>query len=139
MDEKGYGKEFLGRGFHFPVQTEPSTGRFVASSYEEDIKEAVYLILMTKKGERVMRPEFGCGIHEFAFASMDYTTMSEMEKSVRDALTLWEPRIRDVEASLSMDPGETGRVNIEIRYVVRSTNNPYNLVFPFFINEGIEL
>ena len=55
---------------------DPATGRFRASSYEEDIKEAIYIILMTKKGERLMRPEFGCGIHDFAFATLDYTTIS---------------------------------------------------------------
>lgn len=139
MDGRDYGKEFLGRGFHFPVQADSATGRVMMTSFEDDIREAVYIILMTRKGERLMRPDFGCGIHDFAFESMDYTTISQMEKSVKDALVLWEPRIRDIEVSLSYDGQENGKVNIHISYVVRSTNNPYNLVYPFYLNEGIEL
>ena len=86
-----------------------------------------------------MRPDFGCGIHDFAFASLDYTTVSQMEKSIKEALIKWEPRIRDISVEVSQDTPQDGKALISISYVVRSTNNPYNLVFPFFINEGIEL
>ncbi len=139
MEDEKYGKEFLGTGLGFPVMVDPATGRFRTSSYEDDIKEAIYIILMTKKGERLMRPEFGCGIHDFAFATLDYTTISQMEKSVKEALIQWEPRIRDISVEVSQSMTETGKAIISISYVVRSTNNPYNLVFPFFMNEGIEL
>lgn len=138
VDEK-YGKAFLGTGLGFPVMVDPATGRFRSSSYEEDIKEAIYIILMTKKGERLMRPGFGCGIHDFAFATLDYTTVSQMEKAVKESLIQWEPRIRDISVEVSQNTVESGKAVISISYVVRSTNNPYNLVFPFFINEGIEL
>ena len=85
-----------------------------------------------------MRPEFGCGIHDFAFESMDFGTVSQMEDSVREALIRWEPRVRDVEVEII--PEDTaGRLRIQISYVVRTTNNPYNLVYPFYLNEGIEL
>ena len=134
-----FAMEFLGTGFKFPVMCDSATGRFMSSSYEDDIKEAIYIILMTKKGERIMRPEFGCGIHDFAFESLDYTTVSQMEKSVKEALVQWEPRIRDISVEVSNDANEDGKAFISISYVVRSTNNPYNLVFPFFINEGLEL
>lgn len=127
---------FLGRGFKFPIQVDGITGKMQVSSYEEDIKEAIYIILMTKKGERVMNPDFGCGVHEFAFGTMDYTSLSMMERSVREALTLWEPRITDLNVDLEVDEREEGCVLIYIDYVVRSTNNPYNLVFPFYMNEG---
>ena len=70
-----------------------SSGRFRTAEHEEDIRQAIYIILMTRRGERVMRPEFGCGIHDFAFETMDYGTISQMEDSVREALIRWEPRI----------------------------------------------
>lgn len=127
---------FLGRGFKFPVQVDEITGKMKTSAYEEDIKEAIYLILMTKKGERIMNPEFGCGVHEYAFGTMDYTSLSLMENEVREALTLWEPRIINVNVDLTVDDEKDSCVLISIDYTVRSTNNPYNLVFPFYMNEG---
>ncbi len=130
--------DFLGRGFSFPVCADPVTGRIQTAEYEEDIRQAIYLILMTRKGERVMRPEFGCSIHDFAFDTMDFGILSQMEDSVRESLILWEPRIREIEVKVC--PGEsTGELEIRISYVVRTTNNPYNLVYPFYLNEGIEL
>ena len=100
---------FLGTGFSFPVMPDSATGRFMSSSFEEDIKEAIYIILMTKKGERLMRPDFGCGIHDFAFATLDYTTVSQMEKSIKEALIKWEPRIRDISVEVSQDTPEDGK------------------------------
>lgn len=129
---------FLGKGFAFPVAVDPSSGRFRTSEHEEDIRQAIYIILMTRRGERVMRPEFGCGIHDFAFETMDYGTISQMEDSVREALIRWEPRIRDVNVEIAPEE-EAGRLRISLSYVVRATNNPYNLVYPFYLNEGIEL
>ena len=129
---------FLGKGFAFPVAVDPSSGRFRTAEHEEDIRQAIYIILMTRRGERVMRPEFGCGIHDFAFETMDYGTISQMEDSVREALIRWEPRIRDVNVEIAPEE-EAGRLRISLSYVVRATNNPYNLVYPFYLNEGIEL
>lgn len=136
MGERNEAGSFLGRGFKFPVQADPATGRMMTSAYEEDISEAVYIILMTRKGERVRTPEFGCGIHDFAFGTTDFTTIKEMERSVEEALILWEPRIRDIDVTVTLDEIEAGKLNVGISYVVRTTNNPYNLVFPFFLNEG---
>ena len=127
---------FLGRGFHFPLQADQATGKIQTVSYEDDIREAIYIILMTRKGERIMNPEFGCGVHDYAFDTMDYTTLSMMEREVREALILWEPRITDLDVTLVVDEAREGCVNIQISYTVRSTNNPYNLVFPFYMNEG---
>lgn len=129
-------RSFLGKGFKFPIQVDEMTGRMKVSYYEEDIKEAIYIILMTRKGERVMKPEFGCGIHDFSFDTMDYTTLSMMEREVREALSLWEPRIINLNVKAVADKKKEGCVLIKINYVVRSTNNPYNLVFPFYIQEG---
>ena len=128
-------KAFLGCGFKFPIQADENTGRIMTSSYEEDIKEAVRIILSTRKGERIRNPGFGCGIYDYAFGTLDFTTVSAIRHEVEKALVMWEPRIEDIE--VTVDAGqEEGVVLIGIRYVVRSTNNPFNLVFPYYLNEG---
>lgn len=129
-------KEFLGTGFQFPVQVDENTGRMKTVSYEMDIQEAVRIILMTKKGERVRRPLFGCGIYDYVFETLDYSTVCAIRREVEEALIQWEPRIEKIEVRVENAPGETGKALIEIGYVVRNTNNPYNLVFPYYINEG---
>jgi phage baseplate assembly protein W len=128
-------KEFLGRGWKFPVNVSPA-GQILMSEHEEDIKEAIWIILSMSKGERVMRHEFGCGIYDFVFATINTATMGLIEASVREALTLWEPRIELVNVEISTDKAEEGKLLISIDYRVRSTNNEFNLVFPFYLKEG---
>ena len=130
-----WAKEFLGVGWKFPVSVDPTTGRIKTSSDEEDIREAIRIILMTRKGERLMLPDFGCGLHDYLFAGLDYDTTSQMRLEVQRALTEWEPRITDVEVGVET---EQGRLMIRVSYVVRATNNPYNLVYPYFLSEGTE-
>jgi uncharacterized protein len=129
---------FLGRGFAFPLSVDPVTGRMEMAEYEEDIKQAIYIIIMTRKGERVMRPEFGCSIHDYAFDSLDFENLTKIEDAVEEALILWEPRITDINVQAYVVDAD-GKLNISIDYVVRTTNNPYNLVYPFYINEGMEV
>ncbi len=136
MTEWEKAKSFLGTGFYFPIEVDEATGRMRTVSLEEDIIQSIRIILMTRKGERVMRPEFGCDIHSYAFGTMDYTTLVQMEHAVREALTLWEPRITQVEVEVHDEQDGEGTLLIEISYVVRSTNTPYNLVYPYYINEG---
>lgn len=131
-------KEFLGVGWKFPISIDETTGRIRTSSYEEDVAEAIRIIMMTRKGERVMQPEFGCGIQDYVFQTIDYTTISQMEHTILEALIIWEPRIIEPEVHIKIDEIEAGKLNIHISYTVRSTNNPYNLVYPYFINEGIK-
>lgn len=105
------------------------------SSYEEDIKEAIHIILGTAKGERLMRPDFGCGIHEYVFCSMNVVNIHLIENSVREALLMWEPRIKVI--SVKTEPkAEEGKLLIEIDYEVRTTNTRFNLVYPFYLKEG---
>lgn len=133
MQEQG--KEFLGAGWRFPITVDEATGRIVLSGYEENIQESIAVILLTKPGERVMQPEFGCHIYDFMFQRPDHPIRVRMEQAVREALIRWEPRIRDIRVMASV-PGEGSQVVITVDYIVRSTNNPYNLVFPFYMNEG---
>lgn len=127
---------FLGRGWKFPVAVDPATGRILMSEGEEDIAEAIRLIVWTAKGERVMRPDFGCGIHEYVFERTDPTTVSLMVESVKDAIMRWEPRVHEVEVDVQSDSQDDGRLQIHVQYTVRSTNNLYNQVYPFYIHEG---
>lgn len=137
MERRDWVKDFLGLGWKFPVEVDEATGRIKTVSYEEDVKEAIYLIMMTKVGERMMRPEFGCRISDFTFETMDYTQMVQLQKEITNALILYEPRIKDIEVEVTPDDRTVGRLNISLSYVVRSTNNPYNLVYPYYLNEGL--
>lgn len=127
---------FLGRGWKFPVSVDATTGRFLLSEGEEDIAEAIRVILMTSRGERVMRPDFGCGLRDYVFGTMDETSLRLMESDIREAITVWEPRVRDVEVTVSVDDSREGRLSISVTYIVRSTNNLFNQVYPFYLEEG---
>lgn len=130
-------KEFLGAGWKFPVQVTPS-GRIALSQYEEDIKEAIWIILGTAKGERIMRPDFGCGIHDLVFAPINTATLTLVENSVREALTVYESRIELIQVKASAEHADEGKLIVSIDYRVRSTNNRFNLVYPFYLKEGSE-
>ena len=130
-------KNFLGRGWKFPIQIDKRTGRIVMSEYETDIAEAISIIIQTRCGERVMLPDFGCDIHQYLFSVINYSTLKEMEMVVQEALIRWEPRITDIAVEVKQDSDINGKVDIHIRYTVRSTNSTYNLVYPFYLQEGI--
>ena len=130
-------KSFLGRGWKFPITIDKKTGRFEMSEYEGDISESIAIIIQTRRGERAMMPDFGCDIQNFVFGLTDYGTLSEMEKVVREALVRWEPRITGVTIEAKPTRDDNGRVDIHIGYTVRSTNNAYDIVYPFYLNEGI--
>lgn len=127
-------KDFLGRGWRFPVAAD-AAGRLAMSEYEEDVRESIHLILMTAKGERVMRPDFGSGLYDFVFASMSVTVMGSIQAAVKDALVQWEPRAQVLSVNVEADQGEVGKLNIDVEYRVRATNNRFNLVFPFYLRE----
>lgn len=126
--------EFLGRGWKFPVNVDPAGG-IASSEYEEDVREGIGLILRTSRGERVMQPDFGCGIHEMVFSVINTATAGQVEEMVKEALILWEPRIEVTGVKASVDPVDDGRMAIAIDYRVRATNSEFNLVYPFYLKE----
>ncbi|HKJ69035.1 MAG TPA: GPW/gp25 family protein [bacterium] len=128
-------KDFLGKGWKFPVQVD-DMGRIALSEYEEDIQEAIRIILLTSLGERVMRPEFGAGLHDYVFETMSATNIGNIQTAVQDGLIEWEPRIEVLAVNVEPDPGEIGKLLIDIDYRVRATNTQFNLVFPFYLEEG---
>ncbi len=128
---------FMGRGWKFPVEVDQATGRIKMSEGEEDIRESIRIILGTSKGERMMRPEFGCELRDFVFGITDVTTLRLLENKIKESITVWEPRVEDVRVNVDLDDEVAGKLNIAITYMVRSTNNLFNLVYPFYINEGV--
>ena len=132
------GKEFLGRGLKFPLQVDPRTGKLAMSDQEEDIREAIGIILRTGKGERVMRPEFGADTMDYAFAPVSSSMTNAVAHELRLILLEQEPRIQDVEVQCDRLDQHNGTVVIHVSYTVRSTNNRYNHVYPFYQTEGSE-
>jgi len=128
---------FLGKGFHFPPRVDPVTGRFVMCSGEEDIRQSICIILMTRVNERAMLPDFGSSLHDYVFELPDAASMALLRGEVLSALIRWEPRIVDVEVEIDTTQIMDGKVVLDISYTVRSTNNPGNLVFPYYLYEGI--
>jgi uncharacterized protein len=124
----------LGVGWAFPVK--PVAGRLSYARYEEDIEQAVEIILRTSPGERVMEPAFGAGLQRFLFAGNGPVTHRRVEESVRRALTDQEPRITVERVVARAADGEPNLMEIEIDYVVRRSNAFYNRVFPFYLNES---
>lgn len=103
---------------------------------EQKVKQSIISILSTAPGERVMRPDFGCGIHAFVFASMDTTTLSLIRSVVEEALVRWEPRIKLENVRAEPDVERDGWLSISIDYSIRATNSPANLVYPFYLQTG---
>jgi phage baseplate assembly protein W len=125
-------RTFLGSGWRWPMTIDSQGG--VALVHEEaDIREAIINILQTAPGERVMRPEYGCGIHDLIFAPMNARTMGLIIRYVQQALGRWEPRIEVPDVEVEVDPDEDSRVLIQVRYRVKSTHDERSLVYPFYI------
>ena len=123
--------DVLGSGWAFPP-TVDARGRIALARQERDVEEAIHMILLTPVGQRVMRPEFGCRIHDLIFAPNDATTIGLARYYVEDALGMWEPRIQVQEVRVRPDPDNNTRLLINIRYEVKATHDERSLVFPFY-------
>ncbi len=128
-------REFLGVGWKFPLQVN-SRGAIASSRREQSIEEAVYMILSTARGERVMLPDFGCGIHEIVFAPNNPAVVTRVVDAVRRALVTWEPRIDVLSVDAQTSEAEANLLIIRVNYRVRANNTIENLVYPFYITEG---
>jgi hypothetical protein len=126
-------RAFLGVGWSFPVSA--AAGEIATAAYEEDVRQAILIILQTYPGERVMRPNFGAGLRDFLFEPVDATTMALLQTRVQEALIDWEPRI-DLQSVVVTASQQSNALDIEIAYLVRATNTAANLVYPFFLQEG---
>jgi uncharacterized protein len=127
-------RKYLGVGWKFPVRVN-ARGGFSLSSYEEDVQEAIWIILSTARGERQMLPNFGCGIHDYVFAPNNTITQGNITNAVRQALTQWEPRIDVLDVRVD-DSTPPNMLVIHLDYRIRANNTLYNMVYPFFLQEG---
>jgi phage baseplate assembly protein W len=128
-------EQFIGRGWAFPLRVD-TTGGIALVSREQEIEEAIRLILGTSPGERPMRPEFGCRIHDYLFASADSETAGAIGAEVRAALRRWEPRIDVEDVVVTIDRTNPALLYIDVRYAIKATNDRRNLVFPFYVIPG---
>ena len=124
-------EEFIGAGWAFPIRTDP-TGRIALVTRERDVEESIELILGTAFGERPMRPEYGCAIHDYVFGGLDPELISRISVAVRASLLRWEPRISVEDVRVSAAAEDQSLVYIDIRYSIADTNSPRNLVVPFY-------
>ena len=123
--------DFAGRGWSFPLRLDGS-GSFALSSGEQDVEEAIRLILGTAYGERPMRPEYGCAIHDLVFDTIDAHLAGRVSAEVTASLTRWEPRIEVEAVVATADPAFPHVLRIAVSYRLRATNDRRNLVFPFY-------
>src|SRR5688572_24640530 len=128
-------RDYLGVGWKFPLQVTPG-GTIAQARFEQRIEESIYLVLSTAKGERVMLPDFGCGIHELVFAPNSPGTRSLIVQQVRRALQTWEPRIDVLDVAVDDSPGQPTLLLIRVGYRIRANNALGNLVYPFYLREG---
>lgn len=122
--------DFLGQGLKYPVSVKKA--RMLTSVGEDSIKESIILILGTARGERVMRPDFGCRLNEMVFSSIDMGTATLIQTYVEEALMNWEPRIEVTEVTATVDSDESV-LEIFIEYMIKASNSKDNLVYPFYL------
>jgi phage baseplate assembly protein W len=125
-------RDFVGRGWAFPLRTDASGGVALVSQ-EREIEESIRLILGTAYGERPMRPEFGSAIHDFVYAGADAATSAQIAFEVRRSLRRWEPRIDLHDVTVTIDAVDRSLLYVDIRYAVKASNDLRNLVFPFYV------
>ena len=124
--------DILGAGLAFPLRVDARGGLALARR-EDDVREAIQIILGTAPGERPMRPEFGCGIHDHVFESVDAYALGRLDQEIRVALDRWEPRIDVVGVGFDLSGAGRGELLIEIAYALRGSNDIRNLVYPFYM------
>jgi phage baseplate assembly protein W len=122
----------LGSGLSFPLGVD-RRGSVALAHGENDIEQALAVILSTAPGERPMRPEFGCEVHDLIFDTIDAAMIGKMDTAIRNALDRWEPRIEVTDIDFDLDDMHDGQLGVTIRYRVRATNAPRNLVYPFYV------
>lgn len=130
------GKDFLGRGWAFPFAIEPDRGRIAMAEYEEDIRQAIRIILSTAKGERVMRPDFGCGIHDLVFGAVNTELIGLVKRNVEEALRTFEARIELLKVTVDQRRITDGILEVVIDFRVHITNQLGNFVYPFYFKEA---
>lgn len=131
--------DFLGKGWSFPPAFNNALHTVEITEKDEDIQRSLQILLTTAVGERVMQPKYGCNMDEMVFESLDTSTKTIIKDKIRTAILYFEPRIDVTSISMNSTNELEGEILIEIEYIVRATNNRFNFVFPYYINEATEL
>jgi phage baseplate assembly protein W len=129
---------FLGRGWSFPPEFFSAGGGVGMVSGEADIQQSLCILLGTSLMERVMFPDYGCDVSEYIFEEMGQALINALEGSISDAILNNEPRVKTEGVRVSVDNIDPGKLLIAIEYTIRATNNRYNMVYPFYINEATQ-
>jgi uncharacterized protein len=124
--------DIIGSGLSFPIGVDHH-GAIGLARGEQDIEQAIKIVLGTAPGERQMRPEFGCGIHDFIFDTIDAELIGNMDHAIRAAIDRWEPRIEITNIDFDLARMGDGMLEIELTYMVLATSRQYNLVYPFYV------
>lgn len=124
-------QDFVGAGWAFPPDTNPSGGISLVTR-EREVEQAIQIILMTYPGERPMRPGFGSKMRDFVFRPADNSTAAELALEVKQSVRQWEPRVDVHEVVVTPDPDQPNRLNVDVIYMIKHTNDARNLVFPFY-------
>jgi uncharacterized protein len=130
--QPGEGREFLGVGLAFPLGLDAS-GQMLLTQLEQHVRQSIELIMETVPGERVMRPDFGAGLHDLVFEPVNVGTIALVQHEVQEALINYEPRIDVLSVSVTADQGTAGLLLINLSYRIRSTDTMFNLVYPFYL------
>ena len=130
---------FLGQGWSFPPRFDLIQGQAVMANDETNIKQSIQHIVSTVPGERIMHPKFGCHLANYLFEEMDSTRVSQMRKTVEDALLLYEPRINVENVDIDISGSMEGKFQIYVEYKIIATNTRTNIVFPYYKKEGTDL
>lgn len=129
-------RDYLGTGLQFPLGVDQS-GRIAVASGEQRVEEAIAIVLGTRLGERMMLPRFGCGVHDQLFEANDPTSIGIVKFAVREALSMLEARIDVLEVAVDTSPSSPSLVLVRVDYRIRANNAIGNLVYPFYIREGV--
>jgi phage baseplate assembly protein W len=131
-------RNFLGRGFNFPMKLDQNGG-VAMSAFEKNVEQSIQIIIGTAPGERQMRPDFGCRIHDLLFSPANVTTCTQAALFVKDSLIYNEPRIKNVDVRCEVDEREDNKLSVHVSYTVRSSNNHFNMVYPFYLRREEDL
>ncbi|OJJ22559.1 hypothetical protein BKI52_07710 [marine bacterium AO1-C] len=132
-------KTFLGIGWKFPPTFDKRIKSVEMVSEEEDIRQSLYILLSTKQGERIMRPDYGSDVQSMIFEPIDVNTTTYLKESIRRAVLYFEPRITLEDVNVRQDDEEDGLLHVNLEYTIRKTNTRTNMVYPYYILEGTDL
>ena len=133
----GEDRTFLGRGWAFPPQFDTGITPTEMVSANEDIQQSLHILLSTRKGERIMRPDYGCDLHELVFRNMDLTSRTQLIEAIEKAVLYYEPRITLDEVLLDTSEDPNGILRITLEYTIRMTNTRTNMVYPYYYEEHL--